>query len=77
MRTTTFEGRHLGDRSRLPPHARMECKICWTRYDPAEGDPQGQVPPGTPFAQLPPHWSCPQCEGSAEQFMVVDDGEAA
>jgi rubredoxin len=76
MRTATFEGSYLGDRSRLPPKARMECKICWYRYDPAAGDPQWQVPPGTPFAELPAHWSCPQCEGSAEQFMVVDEGVA-
>ena len=67
----TFEGSYLGDRTRLAPDARMECKICWYRYDPAEGDAVWQVPPGTPFAELPAHWTCPQCEGAAEQFMVV------
>ena len=36
------------------------------------GDPQWQVPPGTPFTALPAHWTCPQCEGRADQFMVVD-----
>ncbi|MBI5718048.1 MAG: rubredoxin [Burkholderiales bacterium] len=72
----TFEGSYLGDRARIAPGALLECKICWYRYDPAAGDPQWQVPAGTPFAALPPHWCCPQCEGAAEQFMVVDDAGA-
>lgn len=69
---TAFEGSYLGDRSRIADGARLECKICWWVYDPAEGDPQWQVPPGTPFSQLPDHWSCPQCEGRADQFMIVE-----
>ncbi len=70
---TTFEGSFLGDSSRLPPDARLECKICWHVYDPAEGDPVWQIPPGTAFADLPPHWRCPNCDGAREQFMVLDD----
>jgi len=69
----TFEGSYLGDRSRLPPGSSLECKICWWTYDPALGDPQWQIAPGTEFADLPAHWSCPQCQGSAEQFMVVHE----
>lgn len=66
-----FEGSYLGDRSRLPPDARLECKICWWVYDPAEGDAQWQIASGTAFADLPPHWRCPQCDGAAEQFLVL------
>ncbi|MCU0773969.1 MAG: rubredoxin [Ideonella sp.] len=73
---STFEGSYLGDRSRLAPRARLECKICWWVYDPAQGDPQWQVDAGVPFADLPSHWRCPQCDGSAEQFMVLDGGAA-
>ena len=73
MRLDGFEGSYLGDRSRLPADARLECKICWWVYDPALGDAQGQVDAGTPFAALPAHWVCPQCEGAAEQFMVLGD----
>lgn len=72
----TFEGSYLGDRTRLDPRTRLECKICWWVYDPAVGDAQWQVDPGTAFADLPAHWSCPQCEGAAEQFMVIDGGAA-
>ncbi len=66
-----FEGSYLGDRQRLPADARLECKICWWVYDPAEGDAQWQIPPGVAFADLPAHWRCPQCDGAADQFMVL------
>lgn len=68
-----FEGSYLGDRTRLPADARLECKICWWVYDPAEGDAQWQIPPGVAFAELPAHWRCPQCDGDAEQFLVLGD----
>lgn len=70
---SSFEGSYLGDASRLPPGARLECKICWHVYDPAEGDTVWQIPPGTSFADLPVHWRCPNCDGAREQFMVLDE----
>lgn len=69
----TFEGSYLGDVSKLPANAVMECKICWHRYDPGQGDPVWQIEAGTPFAELPEEWRCPVCDGSREQFMVVPD----
>ena len=72
MSGSYFEGSYLGDRARVPDTARLECKICWYVYDPAEGDAQWQIAPGTPFNALPEHWTCPQCEGRADQFMVID-----
>ncbi|CAO3410311.1 [NiFe]-hydrogenase assembly chaperone HybE [Azospirillum largimobile] len=71
-----FEGSYLGDASRIGAATRMECKICWHVYDPAEGCEQWQVPPGTAFAALPDHWRCPVCDGARDQFMALD-GEAA
>ena len=53
--------------------ARLECKICWQTYDPAEGDPVWQIPPGTPFSDLPPHWTCPNCSATKDQFLVLAD----
>lgn len=55
------------------PGARLECRICWHVYDPLEGDPVWQVPPGTPFAQLPAHWTCPNCAADKAGFLPVDD----
>lgn len=52
---------------------RLECKICWTVYDPALGDEVWQIPPGTPFEQLPPHWSCPNCAAERQNFLVLVD----
>jgi rubredoxin len=69
----TFEGSFLGDSGKIGPATRLECKVCWHVYDPAEGDPLNQVPPGTPFAELPSHWLCPHCENEKAQFMVLPD----
>ena len=56
---------------RIGADTRMECRICWYVYDPAEGDDVEQVPPGTPFTALPDHWCCPQCEAERENFLPV------
>jgi rubredoxin len=68
-----FEGSYLGDATKIGQHTRLECKICWHVYDPAGGDEVWHIPPGTPFYELPPHWTCPNCSGTKEQFMVVSD----
>ena len=68
---TKFES--FGDAARAGASTRMECKICWYIYDPAEGDVVWQIAPGTPFAQLPPHWTCPNCSATKDQFLVVRD----
>ena len=61
-------------REPLAARARRECKICWQVYDPAEGDPLvWQIPPGTPFADLPAHWTCPNCSATKDQFLVLPD----
>jgi rubredoxin len=72
-----FQGSYLGNSAKLPADARLECKICWWVYDPALGDEVWQVPPGTAFSELPVHWRCPQCDGDAEQFMVLAGGGAS
>lgn len=68
-----FEGSFLGAEDKISAQAVMECKICWTPYDPAEGDDYRQVEPGTPFLALPDDWSCPNCGAPKEQFMVLED----
>ena len=71
MSTLSFQG--FGNDREIGPGTRLECKICWYVYDPADGDPVWQVPPGTPFDQLPPHWTCPNCSALQGQFMVIHD----
>ena len=70
---TKFEGSFLGSEDKISPQAIMECKICWSPYDPAEGDDYRQIDPGTPFVNLPDDWSCPNCSAPKEQFMVLED----
>lgn len=68
-----FEGSFLGANDKISPQAIMECKICWTPYDPAEGDDTRQVLPDTPFIALPDDWKCPNCDAPKEQFLVAED----
>lgn len=73
----SFEGSYLGANDRISPLAIMECKVCWTTYDPAEGDSFRQIMPGTAFADLPEDWSCPHCGTPKTQFMVREDPGSA
>lgn len=59
--------------SAIGPSTRLECRVCWTVYDPALGDEVWQIPPGTPFNELPPHWSCPNCSAEKTGFLILDD----
>ena len=44
------------------------CSVCGYIYDPAKGDSDGGIPPGTSFEQLPDDWTCPVCGAGREQF---------
>lgn len=47
---------------------RYVCNVCGYVYDPAKGDPDNGVNPGTKFEDLPNEWVCPICGASKEQF---------
>ena len=59
----------MSDALDLAPTQRMECGVCWHVYDPAEGDPVWQAEAGTPFAELPADWRCPNCDAPREKFL--------
>ena len=44
------------------------CDVCGYVYDPAEGDPDNDVAPGTAFEKLPEGWVCPVCGAGKDQF---------
>ena len=48
------------------------CIICGYIYDPAEGDPETGIAPGTPFEDLPPDWKCPACGVGLEHFEKME-----
>lgn len=47
---------------------RYVCGVCGYVYDPANGDPDNNIQPGTKFADLPEDWVCPVCGASKSQF---------
>ena len=44
------------------------CSMCGYKYDPAVGDPDGGIAPGTEFADLPDDWECPLCGAAKSEF---------
>ncbi|ELS04245.1 rubredoxin [Xenococcus sp. PCC 7305] len=44
------------------------CNVCNYIYDPAKGDPDSGIEPGTPFEAIPDDWSCPKCGAKKSQF---------
>jgi rubredoxin len=48
-----------------------ECTACGYVYDPEQGDPEGGVQPGTPFAEIPDDWVCPNCGVEKDMFEPV------
>lgn len=53
--------------------AKYRCTVCGYIYDPALGDPDGGIKPGTPFEQIPESWVCPVCGASKDQFEKVKE----
>lgn len=62
----------LKDRLRRPAMKKYECTVCGYVYDPAKGDPDRNIPPGTPFEQLPDDWVCPDCGATKDMFQPLD-----
>lgn len=50
---------------------KWECSICGHVYDPAEGDVDHGIAPGTAFEALPDSWFCPNCAVGKEFFAKV------
>ena len=44
------------------------CLVCGYVYDPAEGDPDNDIAPGTKFEDIPDDWVCPICGAGKEEF---------
>lgn len=48
------------------------CDACGWVYDPAVGDPDGGIPAGTPFEDIPNDWVCPLCGLGKDAFSKQD-----
>jgi rubredoxin len=52
---------------------KYECVPCGYVYDPAEGDPENGVEPGTAFEDVSDDWQCPICFADKDQFEKVEE----
>jgi len=50
---------------------KWRCIACGYIYDPAKGDDDGGIAPGTPFADLPDDWQCPVCGVGKDMFEQI------
>ncbi len=49
------------------------CVVCGYIYDEAEGDPDGGLPPGTRFEDIPDDWVCPECGVTKDDFEPLEE----
>ena len=47
--------------------------VCGWVYDPAVGDPENGIEPGTAFEDIPDDWVCPLCGVGKDEFSPVDE----
>ena len=52
----------------LAPYQSYICEACGYVYHEADGDPDGGLPPGTRFADIPDDWACPLCGVTKADF---------
>ena len=52
---------------------KYRCIPCDYIYDPALGDPDNGVKPGTAFEDLPDNWQCPVCFVGKEEFEPIEE----
>ncbi len=52
---------------------KYECMDCSWIYDPAVGDPDNGIAPGTPFEEIPDDWTCPDCGAEKSVFEPVEE----
>lgn len=59
--------------SPVEPTTTWICEACGFIYDPATGDPDGGIPPGTAFEDIPDTWFCPACGAQKRDFIPYGD----
>ncbi|MCR5825589.1 MAG: acyl-CoA dehydrogenase family protein [Oscillospiraceae bacterium] len=53
------------------PRKLAVCLGCGFEYDPAKGDPDAEVKPGTAFRELPEGWVCPHCGEGKDKYIEI------
>ena len=70
-----LQGKGTAGETADPVPGKWICKLCSMIYDPAEGDPDSGIAPGTPFEAIPDDWSCPICGARKASFMPYQGAE--
>lgn len=52
------------------------CDVCGYVFDPAIGDPNNGVEPGTEFKNIPDTWVCPLCKLDKSHFSKLNNLKA-
>ncbi|MBI5778744.1 MAG: rubredoxin [Planctomycetes bacterium] len=50
---------------------KYKCTVCGYIYDPAKGDPDSGIKPGTQFKDIPDDWVCPTCGADKSVFEKI------
>ena len=70
-----LQGKGTAGETADPVPGKWICKLCSMIYDPAEGDPDSGIAPGTPFEAIPDDWSCPICGARKASFVPYRGAE--
>lgn len=52
---------------------KYKCSVCDYIYDPAVGDSDRGIVPGTAFEQIPDDWVCPVCGVDKSKFELIEE----
>jgi flavin reductase (DIM6/NTAB) family NADH-FMN oxidoreductase RutF/rubredoxin len=66
----TFDQDAAATKPKVPATARYVCSVCGYVYDPAKGDPDSGIAPGTRFEDIPDSWTCPVCGAEKAKFEI-------
>ena len=68
---TYIDPKTLGKRKVEFNSTKYICPNCGYIYDPAKGDPESGIGPGTAFEDLPDDWICPVCGTPKADFSIM------
>ena len=70
-----LQGKGVAGEAATPVAGKWICKLCSMIYDPAMGDPDSGIAPGTSFEDLPDSWHCPICGARKGSFVPYREPE--
>ncbi len=70
-----LQGKGVAAEAAEPVAGKWICKVCSMIYDPAVGDPDSGLAPGTPFEAIPDGWICPICGTRKANFIPYREPE--